>query len=754
MPILRKNLEVMPRIVSGEGFRYIIKDSFSNEVYEFGEEEFFICQKFDGKNSFHSIEKSFANHFGHHLKVGHIEAFSRQLENLGLLESSHGRFVESEDSVQTILLGNTSRLMNFLASVFSGCFSHLFGLAFFILLIIGIGVSIKYANVVLIEIKLLESGFMILGILAGFLCFNFLGEIAKGVTCRHYGGSVSAFYLKIRYRVIPYFFVDIGSINWINKKSCVIRIFLSSIIIQLLLFSVSMIIWENSLLSSGVNIFFMVLAIASFTYCILNINPFFERDGYCLLSVWLEIPDLKNRAVAFIKSWLFFRPVPEPLTHREKRIFKIYGIMWFCFQFVYWCLVLFISGYILVDLFKGLGACMFLCLFFLRFEDFFRRLFMRVPFLKKDIRHETGEMKWRLVFKLGLLLIFIIIMLIPYPYEVGGEFRLLPIRQEGIRAKISSEIQSVLVKEGDRVQQGQTVAIFSGRDQMKKFEEAKAMFDEAKARLDLIKKGAKPEEIAKAEQEVKAVEKSLEYSKLEADRAQKMFKDKAVSAQTYDSALRLLDGDRQRFEIAKKNLELVKSGFQQEQVKMAEAEVRRLEIQLLHAEEDLKLATLISPINGYVITPNLSEKVGQFLAEGELFAVIEDASTIVAEIQLPEEYLGELSIGAGVKLRAWAYPDTVFKGHVDHIAPVAYEKSIRKIERALSERELLFEKKEILRKEGKVVRVLSELPNADGFLKTETTGYAKIECKSKPVIAAFTTWFVRFILVEVWSWIP
>jgi hypothetical protein len=137
-----------------------------------------------------------------------------------------------------------------------------------------------------------------------------------------------------------------------------------------------------------------------------------------------------------------------------------------------------------------------------------------------------------------------------------------------------------------------------------------------------------------------------------------------------------------------------------------------------------------------------------------MFAVVEDARKIIAEINVPEEDVGEVEIGASVTLRAWGYPSEAFKGKVVAIAPVAYEKSMERIERTLSEREQLYGRTQTFREEGKVVRVLSELPNEDGFLKTDMTGYAKIDGNNMPVIVAFTRWLVRFIMIEVWSWIP
>ena len=63
------------------------------------------------------------------------------------------------------------------------------------------------------------------------------------------------------------------------------------------------------------------------------------------------------------------------------------------------------------------------------------------------------------------------------------------------------------------------------------------------------------------------------------------------------------------------------------------------------------------------------------------------------------------------------------------IAPVAYEKSRKRVERTLSETESMVVQKEIIREQGKVVRVLSELSNAGGLLKTDMTGMPKLSAK-------------------------
>ena len=162
----------------------------------------------------------------------------------------------------------------------------------------------------------------------------------------------------------------------------------------------------------------------------------------------------------------------------------------------------------------------------------------------------------------------------------------------------------------------------------------------------------------------------------------------------------------------------------------------------------------MSPIEGRIITPRIEEKKGQYLHQGELFAVVEDARTLIAEIEVPEKEIGKIKIGARAKLRTWASPNTVVEARVSRVAPVAYEQSKGKIAMAYSCQERLIEQDETLREKGKVIRVICELDNSGGFFKTGMTGYAKIETEKMPVAAAFSQWLMRFLFVEVWSWIP
>lgn len=103
----------------------------------------------------------------------------------------------------------------------------------------------------------------------------------------------------------------------------------------------------------------------------------------------------------------------------------------------------------------------------------------------------------------------------------------------------------------------------------------------------------------------------------------------------------------------------------------------------------------------------------------------------MAEIRLPQANIGEVRQGAPVRIKTWTYPDREFYGVVQSIAPAADDSAY-----------------------GKVVRVMTEIDNSEGLLKTNLTGQAKIVGEQKTVFEAFTRMLVRFFYVELWSWLP
>ncbi|MDW7772827.1 MAG: efflux RND transporter periplasmic adaptor subunit [Desulfobulbaceae bacterium] len=760
-PSAREDLEIIPHIDDSGKFRYLIQDPVYQEIYEIGEEEYLIFSLHDGSTSSNKIRDLFEERYRKKLSVETLEAFTRKLHSMRLIKSDGSEprlYMSPEFETKTILLGYPDKVIRIMEKAFGVLFTRTFLVFFCFLTAVSLGIVIRHAGEYMHEMSLFREiwgpGFLLTIPLFGYFMLYPFSAFARSLACRHFGGQVSGFRLAFILRFIPDFIADISDALWIMEKSQRLKIFGTGILSLLFLWDISVIIWHSTLPWTSVHLFFAVFSLSAFIFMLLNLNPLVVRDGYFILQTWFDVDDLKQRAENHVRSLFLFTSRPEPLTRKEKSIFTIYGFLSHAFRTVVTVLLLGAAGLILTDTLNGIGALLFIALVCLRFENNFRNAWLSIPFKRKLALGEAGRIQMRLIVTLGLFFLFIIVLFIPYPFEVGGEFKVYPARQLGARSLVPGVIEEVLVEENDLVKKGQPLAVLDDRDILKNVESIRALIDETSAILNLRKKGPKGEEIAKAEQEVATAAKSYEYSKQEAERFKSMFERKAVPEIEYRNILRQSDLDKERLELARTNLALVKSGSRDEEIEALEAKLHRLELELEHARDNLSRTTLYSPIDGIVITPYISQKIGQRLEQGELFAVIEDTSKYIAEIEIPEKDINEVKIGAEVKLRTWAEPLNTFKGRTVAIGPVAYDKSLPMINRALSQRESLLSKKEILRDRGKVVRVLAEFAGSDALPKSDITGYAKIKGEVRPVGLAFTRWLRRLIFVEVWSWIP
>lgn len=756
-PKFRTDVEVNPRVVEGEGLQYIFKDPRNDKIFAFGEVEYFICRHLDGQTSLPAIQDILQQQCDISIDLKQLEAFIRHLATLELvaypLPSTEIPW-HFPVYYKKYNLGNPDRWIARCASLFSWCFTRSFAISLGLLVFLGLMIELRHFSAYRQEVKYLlwNPGPFFLETLLGVFVINVMAEVCKAMALKHHGGGVSEACVGLAYRLVPTFHFDLADL-WMKKKSKQLLIFSAGLAGQLFLWAVALLAWKLTYPWSVMHRFWVVFTVAGQFFFLINLIPLLPRDGYYLLSIWRESPDLWYRSRNLVEAWYYRNPLPEPLTRRERLGFMVFGISSIIFVCAFWLLVLGLLGYLLIWYWhlKGLGFCLLLIILTLRYGDAVKQLMTQWFFPRGLLVNDGGSAKPKYLLRIGLAALVIIVFLIPYPFEAGGQFKIMPVHQMSIRALVRGEIQKILVHEGQWLQKGQTVAILLDKDQRAQVESLKEQLTGAREKLTLLKKGPKPEQVAKADQEVKLAAKALQYSSVEATRYTQMFQGKAVSDLDYQNVLKARDEDRERLLLAKKNLEVVKNPFRPEEIKQQEAEVRRLEAELVLAEKNLQLTEIISPLEGRFITARPMQTVGQFLEVGDLLGVIEDARHLVAEIEVPEEDIEEVKMGARVKLRTWANPTKTFQGTVKAIAPAGYDLVRGRVERVLTEKE--YRTMQVVAPQGAVIRVLSEFPVTEG-IHTDMTGYAKIEGSLMPAGVAFTRWLIRFIWVEVWSWIP
>lgn len=353
--------------------------------------------------------------------------------------------------------------------------------------------------------------------------------------------------------------------------------------------------------------------------------------------------------------------------------------------------------------------------------------------------------RWLKRFVLLLLLAgFALVLFLPYPYHAGGRFTFLPAKTVEIHTQVPGILREILVKEGGVVREGQVLARLDTREQEQQLAMVRAELERAEADLRLLQAGPKPETIKQAEEQLEAANRKLEYTRIEAERNRKLFEQGMIPESEFNLRESAEKVDEADVKVAQAHLELAKTGARPEEIQAAEARCKELQARIDALQQDVELATLVSPIAGQictpepaqpiagdVVTPYLEFKAGEWMDKGDLLTTVQQVSVVHAEIHVPEHDIGEVAIDARVTFKPWSSPIKSFEGRVVSVAPTAVEV------------------------DGvKVVRVVSAIPNHDRVLLPEMTGVAKIEGEERIVLLAFTRPIVRFFTVEVWSWFP
>jgi len=163
----------------------------------------------------------------------------------------------------------------------------------------------------------------------------FLHEMSHALTVKHYGREVRRGGFML-YFGTPAFFVDTTDI-WMEGKRARLAVTWAGPYSGLVLSGlacIAMTVWPDFLLNSVLFKFVFLTNIS----VLFNLNPLLELDGYYLLMDWLEIPMLRRRSLAFIRTGLW-RKLKTLWTarnqkrmgwaafSREERLFAAFGLL-------------------------------------------------------------------------------------------------------------------------------------------------------------------------------------------------------------------------------------------------------------------------------------------------------------------------------------------------------------------------------------------------------------------------------------------
>ena len=352
--------------------------------------------------------------------------------------------------------------------------------------------------------------------------------------------------------------------------------------------------------------------------------------------------------------------------------------------------------------------------------------------LKIGTARQTTFGKWRArLIWLALLGGLIYVGLLPYPFEVGGNFVVQPLDRSESRTRTDGEIITMSAAEGDWVKEGDILAVLSNWDE--KRDVALNQADDAKLRADLatLTNGARPEEIKVVEQSLASAELQVSVAQKNLDLQNELLVSGTVSKKVVQDSENVYALAVAARDEAAAKLALVGSGAQKTEVDSLMAAISRNSEELKFSNLMLEYTNVRAPAAGQIVSSLSGVPVGAFLPKGGLFAELENNRVVIAEIEVPETSIDEVVIGADAELRLWSNPEDSLFGTVQSIAPRAEQRDF-----------------------GWIIRVEVQVQNPAGKLAANMTGFGKISAAERPTWQAFSQAIVGFFKIELWSWVP
>lgn len=264
------------------------------------------------------------------------------------------------------------------------------------------------------------------------------------------------------------------------------------------------------------------------------------------------------------------------------------------------------------------------------------------------------------------------------PITLSANGTIKPERTINLSPKTSGYLKQLLVKEGDRVQQGQIVAKMDDSDLQGQLIQARAQLAQQQANLNKLLNGNRPEDIAQAQAQLSKAQADLRLAEDDLQRNQSLFSAGAISKQTVVQKQSARDAAIAAVNQAQAALKLQHSGTRKEDIAFARAEVESARGALRTIQTQLNDTIVKAPFTG-VVTKKYSDP-GSFVTPTTAGSSVEGAAsnsivTLVSTYQvvayLDEANVARVKVGQPVKITADSYPDRTFSGTVSSIAAQA-----------------------------------------------------------------------------------
>jgi len=234
-------------------------------------------------------------------------------------------------------------------------------------------------------------------------------------------------------------------------------------------------------------------------------------------------------------------------------------------------------------------------------------------------------------------------------------------------AKISAIIEELRVDSGDRIDKGDLIAVLESAELRAQVAQARAALEVVEAKWDQMNVGARPEEIAQAEDLVSKANANLDNTEQNYRRMKALFERGTISKRQFETAELEYTVARADLNSAQERLDMLRKGATKEDRQALQAQVNQAKAALDLARIRLTYTRITSPINGTV-----SERFfdpGDLAVPNKTLVTIVQMDTVKVVVYFSENQIRFMAPGLQARLTVAAYPGKVFSGTIYKVSP-------------------------------------------------------------------------------------
>src|SRR3984893_5781512 len=248
-----------------------------------------------------------------------------------------------------------------------------------------------------------------------------------------------------------------------------------------------------------------------------------------------------------------------------------------------------------------------------------------------------------------------------------------------VNSKVTGRLAWIGVEKGDKVKEGQVLVRLEDEEFRASYEQAKGALENARAYLDELQHGSRPEEVQQAQHNLDEARATLVNDKLTLDRTKQLSSSGVVSRQALDDATARFDSDQQRVNSLEKAFQLMKIGPRAEEIARARRSLSQAQGQFDYAKSQLDATVIRAPVTGTILdrTAEKGELItAQFAsaaAGGPQGSVVSlaDLNDLQVELDIAQADFARLGPTQKGKVTTDAYPDKEYDGVIAQISPEA-----------------------------------------------------------------------------------